>query len=355
MRIYFGNEALPNESGAVLAIGTFDGVHRGHQHVLNALAAWAAESRAPAGVVTFRDHPRKTLEGRSPDLVTTLEHRLVLFERHGLDFTWVLDFTPELSKLSAREFATLYFVERLHARGLMMGFDSRFGCDRIGHDTPEFDSIVRELGFETRCHGAVLSADGGTISSTKIREAIGDGRLRDAEAMLGRRVSVYGTVIHGDARGRRLGYHTANLDLGREFRPPFGVYATLAMLDGRAYGSVSNVGYRPTITQPAEPGAKPDLLVETHLFDFDCDLYDKKMEVQFIEKLRDERRFPDVQALVEQIKKDEAKAREILRAQGFEVGAPGSVSGKSISVRVTPCVSPPPPAWKKYRLQFDAV
>ena len=141
--------------------------------------------------------------------------------------------------------------------------------------------------------------------------ATGVGTLRGADFTL-----KDGTVVKGDARGRRLGFHTANLDLGREFRPPFGVYATLAELNGRRYGSVSNVGYRPTIAQP-DPGTKPDLLVETHLFDFDGDLYGQKMEVLFIEKLRDERRFPDVQALVEQIKKDESRAREILSAQGI--------------------------------------
>ncbi len=317
MRTYFNNDSHPAEFGAVVAIGTFDGVHRGHQNVLNGLLSWARECNAPSGVVTFRNHPRKTLEGRSPDLVTTLEHRLVLFERLGLDFTWVLDFTPELSKMVALDFAMIYFVERLHVRGLMMGFDSRFGCDRIGHDMPELSALAKELGFEARCQSAVNSADGGTISSTKIREAIGDGRLRDAEAMLGRRVSVYGTVVKGDARGRRLGFHTANLDLGHEFRPPFGVYATQAVVDGKTHGSVSNVGYRPTIAKPTVPGEKPDLLVETHLFDFDGDLYEKKMEVLFIEKLRDERRFPDVQALVEQIKVDEIKARAILARENY--------------------------------------
>jgi riboflavin kinase/FMN adenylyltransferase len=269
-------------------------------------------------VLTFRAHPRQTLLGRAPDLVTTLEHRLVLFERLGVDFSWVLDFTPELSQQNALEFAQDFFAERLHVRGVMMGFDSRFGCDRVGHESPQIQSIGQTLGFATRCHGAVAAKDGGTISSTRIREAIAAGNLRDAEAMLGRRVSVYGTVIHGDGRGRRLGYHTANLDLGREFRPPFGVYATVAELGGKRFGSVSNVGYRPTITA-VEPGAKPDLLVETHLFDFDGELYDRKMEVHFIEKLRDERRFPDVIELVEQIKRDEAQARAILHAQGLDV------------------------------------
>lgn len=317
MRVYCGNAAAPAEPNSLAAIGSFDGVHRGHQKIITTLRAWRAESNAPAaGIITFREHPRKTLEGRSPDLVTTLEHRLVLFERLGVDFAWVLEFTPELSQLNARDFARKFFVERLHLRGLLMGHDSRFGHDRVGRDSPQLPELARDLNLELRYVDAVPALDGGAISSTKIREAIGEGRLRDAEAMLGRRVSVYGTVVHGDGRGRRLGYHTANLDLGREFRPPFGVYATVAEFDGKRVGSVSNVGYRPTVVQP-EPGAKPDLLVETHLFDFDGDLYDRKMEVHFIEKLRDERRFPDVQALVEQIGKDEERAREILAAQGF--------------------------------------
>jgi riboflavin kinase/FMN adenylyltransferase len=318
MKVYLGNDAKPSERGAIVTIGTFDGVHCGHQSVLKALAEWAAQSGpVPAGVITFREHPRKTLDGRAPDLVTTLEHRLLLFERAGVDFTWVLEFTPELAKLTARDFAKIYFAERLSIRGLVMGFDSRFGSDRMNRDSPTLQPLARELGFEVRCLDPVLSPEGETISSTKIREAICDGRLRDAEAMLGRHVSVYGTVVKGDARGRRLGYSTANLDLGREVRPPFGVYATVAIVDGKRCGSVSNVGYRPTITQDLPAGAKPDLLIETHLFDFDGDLYNKKMEVLFIEKLRDERRFPDVMALVEQIKKDEARARAILKAHAL--------------------------------------
>ena len=316
MRIFTGNDAIPGVRGAIVTLGTYDGVHRGHQAVLEQTVNWAKEAQASAGVVTFREHPRKTLENRAPDLVTTLEHRLVLFERAKIELTWVLEFTPELAKLTAREFAARYFVERLGISGLLMGFDSRFGSDRMSQDSPELEPLARELGFAVRSAPAVLSPDGEIISSTKIREAISDGRLRDAETMLGRPVSVYGTVIQGDARGRRLGYHTANIDLGREVRPPFGVYATIAIIDGARLGSVTNVGYRPTITKDLPPGAKPDLLIETHLFDFSADLYGKKLEVLFIEKLRDERRFPDVQALVDQIKKDEARARAILAARG---------------------------------------
>jgi riboflavin kinase/FMN adenylyltransferase len=135
--------------------------------------------------------------------------------------------------------------------------------------------------------------------------------------MLGRYVSVYGKVVGGDALGRRLGYRTANLDLGREVRPPFGVYATAAFIEGERYGSVTNVGYRPTVSDPLPDGGKPDLMIETHILDFDRDIYGKSVEVSFIEKLRDERRFPDVEALVQQIRKDEVKARGLLQAHGI--------------------------------------
>ena len=318
MEVYWDNDAHPAERNAIVAIGTFDGVHRGHQAVLQALTKWASElgrQRSPAGVITFRSHPRKTLEGSSPDMATTLEHRLVFFERLGLDFAWVLEFTPELARLTAREFVGTFLAARLAAKGLMMGFDSAFGSDRVNKDSPELARLAEEFSLATRALDPILSPEGEIISSTRIREAVFEGRLRDAEAMLGRHVSVYGTVVTGDARGRRLGYHTANLDLGEEVRPPFGVYATIARIGDARYDSVSNVGYRPTISQNLPPGVKPDLLIETHLFDFQGDLYGRKMEVLFIEKLRDERRFHDVAALVEQIKKDEARARAILQAQ----------------------------------------
>jgi len=327
MKEYWGNDAQPSERNVLAAIGTFDGVHLGHERVLRTLTQWADElgrddtptdvpraSRPPAGVITFRTHPRKTLSGTSPDMLTTLEHRLVLFARLGLGFAWVLEFTPELARLTARDFARTYLVERLGARGLILGFDSSFGSDRVKKDSPELASLAQELGLATRTVDPVLAPEGETISSTSIRDAIFDGRLRDAAAMLGRHVSVYGTVIKGDARGRRLGYNTANLDLGQEVRPPFGVYATIARLGNQCLDSVTNVGYRPTIAQHLPPGVKPDLLIETHLFDFQGDLYGQKIEVLFIEKLRDERRFPDVAALVEQIRRDEARARAILRA-----------------------------------------
>jgi len=317
MNIYRGLQDAPIERGAVLTMGTFDGVHLGHQAVLENLVTWARQKGTHCGVLTFAQHPRKILDGRAPDLLTSVEHRLVLFRRAGVTFTWVLDFTPELSKWNAEDFARQVLVGKLGCRGLTLGFDSRFGHDRIGTDSPELPTLAKHLGFEIRAQRPILTPDGSPISSTLIREAIWEGRLHDAAALLGRRVSVYGTVVAGEARGRRLGFRTANLDLGREIRPPFGVYVTSTEVDGQHHGSVTNVGYRPTVSNALPQGVKPDLLLETHLFDFDADLYGKKLEVSFVEKLRDERRFPDVQALAEQIKKDSSKARGLLQSLGI--------------------------------------
>ena len=311
MKTFRGNEKP--DPGATVTLGIFDGVHLGHQAILRELRSWAEAEGTPAGVVTFAQHPRKVIDGRAPDLLTSLEHRLALFQRAGVDFTWVLDFTRDLGRLSAEAFARTYLVEGLGIRGLYLGFDSRFGHDRIGVDSPELPGLAERCGFALRMAKPVLAVDGQPISSTRIREAIWNGSLDEAEALLGRRVSVFGSVKHGNALGRRLGYATANLDLGREVRPPFGVYATLAEVRGQAYGSITNVGYRPTVTKP-EQGQKPDLLLETHLFDFTGDLYGQQMEVHFVKKLRDERRFSDVEALVEQIRRDEENAREILKA-----------------------------------------
>ena len=288
--------------GAVVSIGVFDGVHLGHQAILAANVRRARELGARASVVTFRRHPKRVLLGRAPRTLTTLEHRLEHFARAGIDHAVALNFDEELRAVSAEDFVD-ELVRRLGARAFVLGFDSKFGRDRGG--TPE---LIARLGWPVEVVPKVLVGDR-AVSSTAIREAVELGDLAGAARMLGRPVSVSGRVVHGDARGRRLGFPTANLDLQHELHPPVGVYACRARrreTDERLHG-VTNIGFRPTVR--AE-GGEPT--VEVHLFDFAGDLYGERLELEFVERLRGEKRFAGPDELAAQIARDVAAAREIL-------------------------------------------
>jgi len=298
----------------VVSIGVFDGVHRGHQAILAANCERASELGAAATVVTFRRHPKKLLLGREPRTLTSLEHRLELFRRAGIDHTLVLTFDEDLRQLEAEDFVARYLVEGLDARAFVLGFDSKFGKDRRG--TPE---LLSSLGFDVQVVGKV-DVHGRGVSSTVLREAVELGDLEGARVMLGRPVSILGTVVRGDARGRELGFPTANLNLHHELHPPPGVYAGRALVLDRegepsgSYPAVANIGFRPTVE--GEAPERP--LVEVHLLDFEGDLYGSSLEVFFAAKLRDERRFPSLEALRAAIAADAERAREILLADGAQ-------------------------------------
>ncbi len=295
------------EAGSVVSIGVFDGVHLGHRAILARNVAVAAELGAVPSVVTFRRHPKKLLLGRAPKTLTTLEHRLELFGRAGIEHAVGLTFDERLRAQSAEDFVREVCVEGLGARRFVLGFDSKFGRDRAG--TPE---LLQHLGFEVEVVPKVV-VDGRAVSSTAIREAVHLGDLEGARRMLGRRVSVLGRVVHGANLGGKIGFPTANLDLHHELHPPPGVYATRARLPdrdaaARLLDGVTNIGFRPTVAQ--EPPALPQ--VEVHLFDFDEELYGQRLELEFVARLRGEQRFADVEALVEQIRKDVLHARAVL-------------------------------------------
>jgi riboflavin kinase/FMN adenylyltransferase len=323
----------PHPRGSVVSVGVFDGVHLGHQAILRGNLLRAREIGAQPTVVTFREHPKSVLLGRAPRTLTSLEHRLELFRRAGIEHTLVLTFDEELRQIPARDFATQVLVTGLGARKFVLGFDSKFGKDRQG--TPEY---LQSLGFDVEIAPKVKVA-GRAVSSTAIREAVELGDLEQAAHMLGRPVAVYGDVVRGDALGRKLGFPTANLDLHHELRPPPGVYAgfarrvryagdpgaearTRASLsaadDGRAFEredrhpAVANIGFRPTLG--GDPPEAPR--VEVHLIDFEGDLYGESIELEFAARLRQEMRFPDVQALQIQIAADVEKARRLLAEQG---------------------------------------
>ncbi len=299
----------PPDRGSVVSIGVFDGVHLGHQAILAANLGRARAMGATSTVLTFGSHPKQVLLGHAPRTLTSLEHRLELFREAGIEHTAALTFDEHLRHVSAEDFVARILIAGLGARAFVLGFDSKFGRDRRG--TPAWLSAQ---GFDVTTVAKVQVGDR-AVSSTAIREAVELGDLEGARRMLGRPVSVLGTVVHGDALGRQLGFPTANLDLHHELHPPPGVYFGWARIAGSAeragrHGAVANIGFRPTLR-----GAAPDRpRLEVHLLDFQADLYGANVEMSFLGLLRGEQRFSDLDALKAQIARDCASARIKLAA-----------------------------------------
>lgn len=312
-RFVLGDPGLPGAfARPAVTVGVFDGVHLGHQALLAHLVAWATEANVDPVVVTFDVHPRTVLRGEGPALITTLEHRLGLLGRCGVRGVVVLPFDRAMASWTAEEFAQRVFVDALGASRVLVGKNHRFGKDR-GGDFALLSELGRRHGFEAR--EVELEVMDDVISSTAIRERIAAGDLTGASELLGRPVSVLGRVVEGDRRGRQLGFPTANLDLRGSARPPRGVYAARARVTGDplALGvpqvpAVVNVGRRPTF----KPEGELDL-VEVHLLEPPAEeLYGRWLEVSFVARLRDERRFAGPAELVAQINKDIADARRLL-------------------------------------------
>ncbi|HEX5053054.1 MAG TPA: riboflavin biosynthesis protein RibF [Planctomycetota bacterium] len=290
------------QSRSVVAVGVFDGVHLGHQRLLHQLLEMSSTLQGVPTVVTFANHPDQVLHGKSPPLLVSVPHRLRLLRRAGVQRLVLLQFDARLQNMTPREFAERILAQSLRTRGLLLGYDSALGKDRAG--TPQrFREIGGELGFEVHT-GAPFEVDGQPVSSTAIRAAISSGDLALAHRYLGRFPGALGTVVHGDSRGRSLGFPTANLAAPASVLPPPGVYAVEAIVDGTTFPAVANLGTRPTF----EVGAH-GVTLEVHILDFDRDLYDRELEVTFRHRLRAEQKFADATALREQIGRDVAAAR----------------------------------------------
>jgi riboflavin kinase / FMN adenylyltransferase len=297
-----------------VAIGNFDGVHRGHRAVLLDTAGDAERRGLKPAVLTFSPHPSVALGRAEPPVLTRLARKLELFARIAPAIEPLVErFDLAFAAQSPAEFAERVLASRLFARVVVVGQNFRFGKARQG----DFDALVRlgeRLGFETRTHRLVGDADG-PWSSTRIREALGKGDLAAATEMLGRPHMISGVVVAGDRRGRTIGFPTANLGEVEEALPPWGVYAVLVDREEASGGAaalargVANIGVRPTVT-PGE--TRPS--VEVHLFDWSGDLYGAKLRVHLIERLRPEQRFAGLDALKAQIARDAAAARARLSA-----------------------------------------
>lgn len=306
MRVIHNPEQLRQERRPVcMAAGFFDGVHRGHQRVLEAAIRRARELGGAAWVMTFDNHPCKVLHLPSaPPLLTSTEHKLQILERYGVNGCLVLRFTPALAAMKPEEFSAYLTASSKNLRAIYAGANWRFGYRARG----DIEVLRRNLdprGIEVAAVRPVCWR-GQPVSSTRVRRAIGDGRLDDAAAMLGRPFSILGAVVAGRRLGRRLGFPTANLEACNEVRPPQGVYAVMAKVGRIWRPGVLNYGRRPTVARFSRP------VMELHLLDLRANLYGRVLEVFFGPLLRPERRFPSLAALAAAIETDALAARRAL-------------------------------------------
>jgi riboflavin kinase/FMN adenylyltransferase len=288
----------------VLTLGNFDGVHRGHQQILDRVVERAKECHGTSVVLTFQPHPAVILApSRAPALITNLRTRLGRIATSGVEVAFVQRFTLEFSRITAEDFVRHLLVGALGVESIIVGHRVTFGNQRAG-DSELLRRLGREHGFEVEVIGPVEVA-GIEVSSSAVRKAIVSGDLGRAQVLLGHAVGVSGRVVHGNHRGKSLGFPTANLRVTGLVLPPDGVYAVEVRIGDRNYGGVANLGKRPTF-------GENDRGLETFVFDFEGDLYGKLIEVSFVEQLRGEFKFPNVDALVAQISLDAENARRVL-------------------------------------------
>lgn len=286
----------------VVTTGFFDGVHLGHRLVLDRLVGEARRRGEESVVVTFWPHPRNVLQddARNLRLLTTLSEKKEILRRIHVDRVEVLPFTKEFSRLSAREYISDYIIGRLGGTAVVIGYDNRVGGDRLGPDG--FASVAASLGLDVIRADRADTPGGVVISSTKIREALAEGKVEAASAMLGYDYSVLGVVVAGNRLGRTIGFPTANIKLYEPLKmlPGNGVYSVEAETLGRRFRGMCNIGVRPTVN------AGNDTTVETNIFGFDEDIYGLDLKVTFLRKIRQERRFESLDALKAQLERDKA-------------------------------------------------
>jgi riboflavin kinase/FMN adenylyltransferase len=302
--------AFSPEKDTLLTIGVFDGVHLGHQRLIAELLRQAEQKHLLAGVVTFRQHPEDVLStGKKLPFLTDINTRIKLLENKGISFIVPLAFTKKLAGLDARQFIAL-LQKHLRMRGLVIGPDFALGRQREG-DIEALRGLGKEMGFSLTIVPP-LKINGETVSSTAIRKAMAEGDMKKVRELTGRYFSLHGKVVTGAGRGEGLGFPTANLHVNSgQALPPDGVYAGLAHADGQIYRSMTNVGYNPTFGDSRRT-------VEAYLLDYSGDLYGHELSVDFIARLRDEKKFKNAEELKKQMTEDVRQGKTILKAMGID-------------------------------------
>ena len=292
----------------IVTMGTFDGVHPGHRALLKRVRNLAIAENKESVVLTFWPHPRIVL-GQDADklrLLTSLEEKIQMISQIGIDHLIVVPFTREISEQSAEEFLDRILVQRLNVGHLVIGFNHRFG--KGGITLEQIFKLSRKLNFDLSQFRHV-DIDGQYPSSTRIRNLLLEGKVRQANLLLGYNYAITGRVTGGMQLGRKLSYPTANLQLEEQAKlvPPDGVYACFVKVTGKYYGGMVNIGYRPTVNTQMDNRS-----IEVHILDFHEEIYSEEVTLQFIARTRDEMRFVDIEALKAQLQQDESTIREIL-------------------------------------------
>lgn len=305
MQTYFNLESIPTfTQDSVVTFGVFDGLHVGHQEVLGAVRTRAKADQLATVLFGFYPHPLAFLAPeKCPPVLMCLPKRIEILEQLGMDTSIFVNFNERIASMCPETFVNRILLGKCRAKHVVVGYACQFGKDRQGN-SELLEAIGKKAGFGVTVVPPT-ELNGLPVHSTRIREAIARGDLGLASQLLGRTYSLSGKIVHGDGRGRQLGFPTANIEPGEQLCPPNGVYAIRAKLSGRMLTGVLNIGTRPTFN-----GSK--FLVESHLFDFDDDVYGETIEIFFVEKIRNEREFSHIQALVRQIRRDIRAATDIL-------------------------------------------
>ena len=308
MNVYRDIEQPRRDDKTVITIGTFDGVHLAHRQILDKVLEISAHNNARSFIVTFEPHPQEVLKTKTPDikLLMSIDEKLRLFEKVGIQNVLVINFTEKFSKTTAREFYLNYIYGKIGLCDLVVGYDHLFGRDREG-DFQTLQELGREFGFNLHKVDEI-DIEGMPVSSTRIRQALAEGKIEEANKLLGYEYSLDGIVIEGDKVGRTIGYPTVNLKPVKENKvmPNDGIYCVKVLYNNEIYYGMMYHGLRPTLSE----GIKRAL--EVHMFDFDKTIYGEKLTVSFLTKLREDKKFNSKKELIEQIDEDKRNSLKFL-------------------------------------------
>jgi len=307
VKIYNNIEDFKGVNKPIVTIGTFDGVHVGHQKIINRMREVAAKVNGETVLLTFYPHPRLVIHPDSKNLrfINVQKRKIELLEKAGIDHLIIIPFTREFSKLTSTQFIKEYIAEKIKAHKLIIGYDHHFGKNRLGDFSILYD-LGKEYNFEVEKIPA-QDVENIAVSSTKIRKALNEGKIKIANNLLGYEYSITGKVVMGNKIGRTIGFPTANIEINDEYKliTANGVYASRVEYEGVIYQGMSNIGVRPTVNHS-------ELTIEVNIFDFDKEIYGETISIYFVDRIRSEVKFDDLQALKAQLTLDKETVKKLL-------------------------------------------